>query len=556
MRLLLGLICLACAGAAPALETARELASSGAARLALNRVEQQQPRESTAPRWADWEALRMSLLVRLRQYDEALRRVGTWPAAMPAAALRPCLLEAARAAVATGQPALARAYAARVMWQLEGTPGEARAARLVVIESHIAEQQGATAFRAMLRFQQDYRPLESGVAERFVEALLDLGLDTEAVNWLASLGDESALKLRLQMRTGLVTPDVAVERARVQLARGGAPGYWRVLAEAAARQGSNALRMESLERLLHHGEGEGARRLQALADGLWKSYLAEGQTVANQNRLLAGDDNAWMDFAARRLGSNPLQSRAVFALLSRNAAAQDVRMGAQLQLVFSLYQDALDHAALRLFSEEPADPAAIDPQARYLLGSIAETRNAVALAVRFWQGLATPPSTGAEEWRVRLATVQWRSGMSAAAVDSMRALAKQAKPLPAAATTRAIALAREMLGAGKPDLAEEALLALLPVAGREHAREILHALGGIAESAAQYARAADYYLRAALAADARAPDGPALQARLAAGINLARAGYKEDARTQFEWLLKNSKDAAQRDAARRELAKL
>jgi hypothetical protein len=51
-------------------------------------------------------------------------------------------------------------------------------------------------------------------------------------------------------------------------------------------------------------------------------------------------------------------------------------------------------------------------------------------------------------------------------------------------------------------------------------------------------------------------DALALQARLAAGINLARAGYKEDARAQFQWLIQNSKDAASRDAARRELSRL
>lgn len=47
-----------------------------------------------------------------------------------------------------------------------------------------------------------------------------------------------------------------------------------------------------------------------------------------------------------------------------------------------------------------------------------------------------------------------------------------------------------------------------------------------------------------------------LHYRLLAALNLARAGYKDDARTQFEWLLRNSKDAAQLELARRELEKL
>ena len=138
MQILLLLICLVFAGAASALEAARELAASGASRLALARAEQLQPGDSGAPRWAEWEALRMRLLVGLKLNDEALKRAAGLPGNMPQAALRQCLIEAARAALATGQGDAARAYAARLLWQLQATPEEARAARLLVIESYLA----------------------------------------------------------------------------------------------------------------------------------------------------------------------------------------------------------------------------------------------------------------------------------------------------------------------------------------------------------------------------------------------------------------------------------
>jgi len=209
-----------------------------------------------------------------------------------------------------------------------------------------------------------------------------------------------------------------------------------------------------------------------------------------------------------------------------------------------------------LFSNERAGPDGLDPQARYLLGSIAEARNAPASALRFWQGLATPPGVGAEEWQVRLAVMQWRASEVDAAVNTMRALVKPAQPLPGQASSRALVLAGEMLDVGRPGPAEELYAALLPLAGRGDARDILVALGGIAESAAQHARAADYFLRAALADELRATDALALQARLAAAMSLARAGYRDDARAQFQWLLKHSKDPVQIEAARRALSTL
>ena len=133
---------------------------------------------------------------------------------------------------------------------------------------------------------------------------------------------------------------------------------------------------------------------------------------------------------------------------------------------------------------------------------------------------------------------------------------KQAKAPPDPVAGRAAALAHEMLAAGKPGPAEELYTMLLPRAGRGHAREILFALGGIADSSARHALAADYFLRAALIDESRATDALALQARLAAALALVRAGYRDDARAQFQWLLKNLKDPAQIETARRELSRL
>src|SRR5262245_57958531 len=107
MRVFLALVLLAYTSAASALDTARALAAAGAPRLALARVEQLQPRELAAPRWAEWEALRIGLLVAVGRNADALQRAAALPANMPAAQSRDALLAAARAGVATGQGAVA-----------------------------------------------------------------------------------------------------------------------------------------------------------------------------------------------------------------------------------------------------------------------------------------------------------------------------------------------------------------------------------------------------------------------------------------------------------------
>ena len=556
MRILLAVTCLACAGAASALETARELVASGASRLALARVEQLQPRDSGAPRWAEWEALRMRLLVGLKLNDDALKRAAGLPGNMPQAALRQCLLEAGRAALATGQGDAARAYAARLLWQLEATPEEARAARLLVIESHLAERRGDTAFRAMLRYQQDYRPLERGVAERFVEALLDLGMEQEAVNWLASLDEASPAKLMLRLKTGLATPDAIVGQARALLAKANDPAYWRVIAEAARRQKNALLLAEAQERGLNSGDPGAPQAVAVLARQLWQNYFSAAQEAANQNGLIAGDDPSWADLAARRLGTAPPLSRALYGHLAQRGQAPATRHSAQLQLVFSLVSEGLDRAALRLFQESETEAGALDPQARYLLGNAAENQDDPATAWRYWDGIATPPNVSAEEWSLRLAAVHVRSGKADEGVAALKRALAGRKSLSPELVRRGAALARELFDSGKPDAASEVFDLMLPLAAGNDARGILFGLGRIQELAGRNPAAADYFLRSALLADAYAPDALALQARFAAGINLARAGYKEDARAQFRWLLGNAIDPAQREAARRELSRL
>ncbi|HUF80574.1 MAG TPA: hypothetical protein VMN03_05505, partial [Burkholderiales bacterium] len=440
--------------------------------------------------------------------------------------------------------------AARLLWQLDPLPGEARAARLLVIDSYLAERQGVTAFHAMLRFDQDYRPLDRGIAGHFVARLLDLGLDNEAVNWLAALDNDGALKLRLRVRTGLLEPEAAIAGARAQLGKGGDATYWLVLADAADKQGDGTLRVEALERLHNVDPGP------AQATALWQAYFSEARSAANRHRLLTGDDAAWLDLAARLLGASPPQSRALFAHISRHAAARETRRGAGSQLVLSLQQSGLDRAALLLVGGEPALTGILDPQARYVLGRMAESTSAPALAARFWQGLPAPADMGAEEWQLRLAAVQWRSGMREPALDTARATLEQTKALPGPAVSRGMALAREMADAGDFGAAAQLYAALLPHAGSGRDRDILFALGEIAESAGRSAAAADYFMRSALAAGGPAGAAAAAPARLAAARNLARAGYHADARAQFQWILKNSGDSMQLEQARRALARL
>lgn len=540
-----------------ALEIAQRVADSGAYQLALNRVEQHQPRDSGEPRWAEWEALRLGLLSQLGRHLEILHHADALPPSMPVAPLRECLKLAARAAVATDQGLLARRYAARVLWQLSPPAEVSKQIRLLVIESYVADKKGDDAFRAMLKYQQDYRPLDRGTAALFVGALLDLDMPREAVSWLGSLDDDSPTKLLLRLRTGLISADAAATRARSMLAKGNRAGYWRVLLEVAAQQKDRALQIRAQEHMLHLVVAGNVQRLTAMAGRLWRTYLDTAQEIGNQNHLLMGDDASWTEFAARRLESTPEVSRAFLAYLSQRGQTRETRDNSQLRMVKSLLAGRLDLTALRLFANSHVDTAELNGQSRYLLGTIAEAHNLPEVALGYWQEMDVPPGVPEIEWRLRIAQVSIRAaGMIDRGAASLKAVIAAGGSLPVPIAEQSVNLVQELLDRGRLDVANELFEALLPKVDAAQRRKVLFGLGRIHEITGQSPVAADYYLRSALLAEGNAPDALALRSRLLAARNLARAGYKDDARMQFEWLIRNSKDAAQLEIARRELGAL
>ena len=329
MRSLIALLLLpvsiaAAADPPDALATARRFAASGALQLALDRVVRAQPREPAAQGWGDWEALRFELLERLDRHQDLLSRAAALPENLPRAQQRIPFTMALRAAGALGRGAQARHYAARLLWQQDLSAEELREIRLMVIQGHIADGRGEDAFRSMLRFQQDYRPLERDVAARFVESLLDLGMAKQAVNWLASLDNAGALKVRLRFAAGLIDSATAAAQAQALADRNGGPHAWQIIAETALIQNDRVKHVDALERLLHlaHAAPPTAGR------DLWHAYQALAREIANQNQLLSGDDAGWGDFGSRRLETAPQQGRAFFAYLARNASVREVRHNA------------------------------------------------------------------------------------------------------------------------------------------------------------------------------------------------------------------------------------
>jgi hypothetical protein len=548
--------CAAALAAVPAIDqpqSVRALIDAGTPQLALMRIEALQSADPGAPRWAEWEAMRCEVLARLGRTDALLARAASLPSERTPLP-NVCLLEAARAAVIQNEGPLARTHAAQLLWQSKPTIAEIQSARLAVIESYIVERRGEEAYRSMLRFQQDYQPLDPATSRRFAEALLDVGREREALNWIGASGESTPTRLRLQLRSAGLTPEAVIAQARAAYAKTRDPAFWRVVLEASARKKNAAAEVEAREHLLQHAPPREDAKLAEAARELLRAYLAAANDAGNREGLLLGDDAAWADYAARRVASDPALSRAFYAYLAQRAQSADMRRNAQLALAFSLSQAQLDYTALHLMRELGVELDKLDPQTRYLLGTIAAKRSEHALALELWQGLETPANTKAEDWQLMLARTTLRAGSTAAFMDAVRRLL-DGPDRPGTETMQgAFDLAQETLELRKLPEAQALYERLARRASGNDLRRALSGLGRVHDLKGEPHAAADAYLRSALLA--ATADANAVQARLLAAANLARAGYKDDARTQFEWVIKHSKDQALADDARRALARL
>jgi tetratricopeptide (TPR) repeat protein len=544
-----------------ALEVARRLGQAGAVDLALEHVEQRQPKDAAAASWIGWETLRLQLLARRGRHADVLARVRSHPDSLQA---RPALvaLLAARSSLRLGQPAAARRLLAQAFLQPDLAPGDYRDARLAVIESYLAERNGEAAYRSMLRFRQDFAPVRTDEAEHFVTGLIAAGRVDEAAGWLASLEPDSPSAALLRLRAGLIKPQTALSQARALVAKTPSESAWGLLAEAGRALNDPAIAVEVLEGRLNASDfDEGLAAPRDRTAALWKAYSEAGQRAANEAQLLSGDDPAWVKRAGVLQSSRPQLARALLGSLILQGRSPGTRTEAGLQLLASLRTAKLGRAALHLFADRQQFPLAeMDPVLKLQLGNVAAESRQGAMAVGYWQGLTPPADATAQEWQVRRAEALFQAGMTSQAIDMARTLLEtQPAPVPAPSAEllrRLMAIAAEALEIGQTRPAKELFASLLPLTNGPDRAVVLRSLGKAHESSGEFRAAAGAYLQGASLAAAPESDRDALQAREAAANALAKAGMLADARAVYEWLARNASDRVMRDRAVRALGNL
>ena len=337
--------------AADSFQTALQLYQNGSPRLALARVMRDQPPQSDQAAWYNWESLRLSVLYETQQADEILVRAKLYPNNAPRDFLQKALGHNGLALLELKQNVTARSVLARLIWQFDLNPADQKWARRLVIRSYLLDHKPDEAYRAMLRFQQDFQPLPKVVSAEFVQGLLSENHVTEATTWLAQLDPASPTLLALQMKSGLIAPELALLQARTAWQQNkNTTDNAAIVAGAAALLKDDRQQIDALEQWLNMAETTPASASQI--QPLWQAYQREAERLGNQAQVLHGDDVTWLALAART-GADRLGARALYAYIAQQGANIEMRETAQAQLYAALVSVQLQGAAVWIFNAAP-----------------------------------------------------------------------------------------------------------------------------------------------------------------------------------------------------------
>ena len=436
-----------------------ELIALGTPGLALRIAEQNQPEFNRVNlgNWMLWEQKKILLLEYLEKWQRIVDRITEFEKPLinftVATADRNWFLtQRAKANLQLNNNRVALQQLQKMLWNINRYVNSEVIAqwRRLVIRAYMNMELLEDAQRAMRRYRQDYGDEggKDGMQWKLLQAqlLMRTGRHKQAV-YLLENNDSitaSALKMlaRLQANAGssagikeqlvkkLAEPETGETEQRI---------YWYVLLHVAMAEQDMPGQIDAIEQLLSL---QGIHQLKSVffdvdkyvsADVLWAMYRQNGEALANQYRLLRGNDEAWYIQASNLFETRPLQARSLFGVLSFSAQQERHRYLSMNQLVKLLEkQEAGLNIINQLFlhSEQIKNIEHVSAEVRYRLVDFALSRADLKSAARLMENLPQPPQgEDTFAWSLRRARVLILGGQYQEGEQVMRSLIQPEAPL-------------------------------------------------------------------------------------------------------------------------------
>jgi len=554
------------------LDAIAELARQGAPQLALKLIQQHQPDFQTqAEQWYQWESRRLQILESREDWQGIIDRCKQYPPDLEAGYARWSEELLVKAYLELGQGEPARRHLRHLIWA-DQAPDATTLQRLrdLVIRSYMVEGHIDAAQLAMLRYQQDYRDLDDATLLLRAEVLLAAKRYDEAISVLAPVKTDEARVLsilaRLRQQHRLSDKDQSRLRwlgSQVNLSQRVHYLAWSTQAELAQMQGKLPAAILALERaLVLQPEHIAVPFVVTDARRLWQLYDQLAELLGNQQRLLQGDDRAGLKLARKTLKKEPLQARALYAHLARQASNPANRALAHDKLIAQLLllpqgEDLLERVYQPLFQDNVIDNLPL--KVRYFFADRALGRGDLEAASRYLVRLDHAPQ-GADNvsWNLRRARILIMAGKVDDGVAILREQLQGKLALQGKNLDRFMQVVFDLQTVKAHPAAIELFDALLKQSKSLKLQRELHFwLADSYRALGERETAATHYLKSA-ALSGTDDEGQlwAQSAKYQAARALADDGLYEDARTLYLQLLKATDDAKRKAVLSHEMQTL
>ncbi len=557
------------------LSEVRALASSGAASLAIQLLDELQPEvPSSQSEWMALERERIAIYQQSGQWQPLADRLTRFPRNMPLDAVRWAMTERANAFLKLDQPRDALSVLQELVWSLdqaEDNRAWLERWRELIMISYIRMGLADDAYTASRRFYQNYPPKD--LEDRLLQAriLLMSGHPEYVVEILANDNKDPAadmLSLLAQLRSG-ARPARKVLQAGLRHLRGKwvkaefKHHLWAVIAEAGQRSGDRVTTANALEHVL---AGQQSRPLppglfKYDADSLWNAYVDLATYLGNQQQFLIGDDQPWFAAAKRVERKQPVRARSYYALLmlkGQTAASRNQAVKKFIGLMRKRHRGATLVESLFLNSKQFKSLSNIPQAARLELVDIALARSEIERASELMATIKQAPE-GQDNfaWQLRRARILVLGGETRQGRIDLGKLLQRQKKLDPRQLDQVLQVVFDLQTAEAHEDALVLFTSLLRFTqDTKLKRELYYWMAESKKALKEYAAAARFYLKSAMLIGVDAMDPWAQTARYQAGVALAHAGMLDDARALFSHLLRVTKDKSRRAVLRHELQKL
>ena len=409
-----------------------QLVELGAQGLALHFIyeNQQSLSEDNLHDWLLWERKRIALLVDMENWQQIIDRIAEqkdiWvDLPFSIEERNKFITQQIEASLQLNQPEQALLLLRDQIWSAQASAAEIEEWRRLIIRSYLAMRRIDDAQRAMRRYRQDYG-MDTLVGDQWILLQAQILIDSDHASQAIKLLDYNesiqgkALLLLARLQANVLSSEQAQEQARKLLDeskdnQNAQRLYWYVILRAAVLQQNYLIQVEALEALF---ELKSERYLSNVisqvenyvsADHLWSAYQQAGLRLANEFKLLRGDDEAWYLQASNLFEQQPLQARSLFAALAINAINDHHR-----QLSFENLASLLEKKKqgleiihqLFMSSKQISRLQEIPPAIRYLLVDYSLSHADLKTAARLMADLTQPPEGKDNfDWNLRRSRV-------------------------------------------------------------------------------------------------------------------------------------------------------